>query len=83
MDGDDGVGGGDGDEVQLDDDDDGDNFPLREGISTAVTQPAGELFSLCLLRLVVAAEMVSGQRNNFRSSGGRSTRRGAPSGGPG
>ena len=57
--------------------------PLREGISLAATQPAGELFSLCLLRLVEAAEMVSILLINLRFFGGRCTRRGTPSGQPG
>ena len=44
--------------------------PLREGISPAATQPAGELFSLCLLRLVVAAERNSGHHRGIWLSGG-------------
>ena len=88
MDGDDDVGGGDGgvgdgDGVHLDDGDDGDDFPPPGGNFPVATQPAGELLSLCLLRLVVEAEMVSVQRPNSRSSGVRCTRRGTPSGGPG
>ena len=43
--------------------------PLREGISPAATQPAGELFSLCLLRLVVAAKRISEHRTGLRFSG--------------
>jgi hypothetical protein len=66
--------------VQLGDGDDdpppGGNFPggnvaCRRAFLSLSSPPPG------------AAEMVSGQRPIFRSSRGRSTRRGAPSGGPG
>ena len=71
-DGDGAVDGGDDDpdEVQRDDDDDGDDFPPPGGNFPGRFLPAGELFSLCVFRLMEAAEYFLTDSPCLRVSGG-------------